>query len=159
MWYLGLRCRGEATGGVVIWWKLCWHKFFDTPFEKFRYAGKEEARPEGHIYEKVSRKVSRKPYSLVQYSIKQHYALDLMFAQFRKQQSQLYSFHSRGRTVLDSLETKLCNNNVNEPKSNRMRVGLVLVNLDPINGVFQEKNPNERTCQIERKKLVPLRNQ
>jgi len=51
----------------------------------------------GGYYEKLLRKVSRKPYSLDQYSFKQHYALGLMFTQFRKQQLQSYSFHSRDR--------------------------------------------------------------
>ena len=47
-------------GGVVIWWKICWHVFLRghlreilfenlTPFEKFWSDGKEEARPGGGI--------------------------------------------------------------------------------------------------------------
>jgi len=27
MRYLSFGCRGETTGGVVIWWKICRHKF------------------------------------------------------------------------------------------------------------------------------------
>jgi len=48
-------------------------------------------------YEIVSRKISRKPYGLDHYTFKQHYAWRFMFAKFRKQQLQAYSFHSRDR--------------------------------------------------------------
>jgi len=68
----------------------------NAPFEKFRYAGKED-KAGGGYYEKVSEKVSRKPYSLYQNKFQQHYVLSLMFAQFRKQQLQSYPFHSRDR--------------------------------------------------------------
>jgi len=68
----------------------------NAPFEKFRYAGKED-KAGGECYEKVSEKVSRKPYSLYQNKFQQHYVLSLMFAQFRKQQLQSYPFHSRDR--------------------------------------------------------------
>jgi len=66
---------------------------FYAPFEKFRYTG--QAR--GGYYEKLSKRFSRKLYSLDQYNFKQHYALGLMFSQFPKQQLQSYFFHSRDR--------------------------------------------------------------
>jgi len=96
MRYLGLGCRGEARGDVVIWWKICWNKFLRS-FREILACRKGRGQAGGGYYGKVSGKVSRKPCSLNQYSLKQHYALGLMFAQFRKQQLQSYSFHSRDR--------------------------------------------------------------
>ena len=94
MSYLGLGCRGEAKGGVVIWWKTCDINFFSL---LSRNSGIQERKRQGRrgVLWKVLRKVSRKPYSLDQYKFEQHYALSLMFAQFRKQQLKSYSFHSR----------------------------------------------------------------
>jgi len=49
MRYLGLGCREEARGRCSNLVKNMLTQNFDAPFEKFRYAGKEEARPEGDI--------------------------------------------------------------------------------------------------------------
>jgi len=84
----------SRRGGVVIWWKICWHWH---SFREIPVCRKGRGQTGGGYYEKVSRPVSRKPQSLDQYSIKEHYALGLMFAQFRKQQSQSYSFDSHDR--------------------------------------------------------------
>jgi len=73
-------------GGVVIWWKICWHVFLRghlreilfenfTPFEKFRWSGKEEARPGGGIMNMHRKKFSRKLYRLHQSCLHKHNTL------------------------------------------------------------------------------------
>jgi len=66
-------------------------------FREIPVCRKGRGQAGGGYYEKVLRKVSRKPYNLDQYSFKQHYAFGLMFAQFCKQQLQSYSLHSCDR--------------------------------------------------------------
>jgi len=80
----------NMLGGVVIWWKICWRPFREIPVHS-----KGRGQAGGGCYEMVSRKVSRKPYSLDHYKFKQRYALSFMFAKIRKQNLQSYSFHSR----------------------------------------------------------------
>ena len=69
--------KWEVRGGVVSWWKICWHIFLKAnsgkflfenlaPFEKFRCCGKEEARPGGCIMNMRRKKFSHKPYRLHQ---------------------------------------------------------------------------------------------
>ena len=69
-----------------------------APFEtrKFRSDGKEEARPGGVNNEKRLEKASRKPCSLNLCCFEQHNELGFMFAQFRTQNLQSYSYHSSG---------------------------------------------------------------
>jgi len=93
MRYLGLGCREEDRGGVVIWWKICSHKILTL---LSRNSGTEERKRPGrkgilwNSVEKVSRKLCR----LDHYKFKQHYESSFMFAKIRKQQLQSYSFHS-----------------------------------------------------------------
>jgi len=42
--------RGQGRGSTLV--KNMLTQIFDASFEKFRYAGKEEARPEGDIMKK-----------------------------------------------------------------------------------------------------------
>jgi len=78
--------RGEDRGGVVIWWKTCWHKFFRgklreklllklDSFEKFWSLGEKEARTGWRIVDRGPQMASRKPYSLDQSYFSQHNAL------------------------------------------------------------------------------------
>ena len=69
-----------------------WRSFREIPVQR---KGRGQAR--GGNYEIVSKKFSRKPYSLDHHKFKQHYVLSFMFAKFRKQQLQSCSFHSRDR--------------------------------------------------------------
>jgi len=44
MRYLGLGCREEARGGVIIWWKICSHKILTL---LSRNSGTEERKRPG----------------------------------------------------------------------------------------------------------------
>jgi len=74
-------------GGVVIWWKICWHVFLRghilgkfsiqnlTPFEKFQSSGKEEARLGAGIMNMRRQYFYCKPYRLHQSCLQWHKAL------------------------------------------------------------------------------------
>ena len=66
-------------------------------FREITVCRKGRGQAGGGYYEIVSAKVSRKLYSLDHDKFKQHCALSFMFAKFRKQQLQSFSFHSRDR--------------------------------------------------------------